>query len=77
MDGIASETSKARLRVVPRASTEDDLTRAKRALWDAEERFKAIIRRNAQVRYNSARLEHAVNEAIQGLAACRRFYEGL
>jgi hypothetical protein len=47
------------------------------ALWAAEERFRNIIRHNVHVRYNSARLDHAVNEAIQGLAACRKFYEGL
>lgn len=78
MDDIAATGRKDRLRVAtPRPSTDDDLTRAKRALWAAEERFRNIIRHNAHVRYNSARLDHAVNEAIQGLAACRSFYEGV
>ena len=77
MDTIASTDHKDRLRVVPKPSTEDNLTRAKRALWDAEECFKSIIRRNAQARHNSSRLDHAVSEALKGLAACRRFYEGL
>jgi hypothetical protein len=77
MDTIASTDHKDRLRVVPKLSTEDDLTRAKRALWDAEECFKSIIRHNAQARWNSPRLDHVVSEALKGLAACRRYYEGL
>ena len=76
MDTITSLDRKDRLRVVPKPSIGDDLTRVKRALWEAEERFKSIIRRNAQVRYNSARLDHAFSEALAGLAACRRFFEG-
>jgi len=37
------------------ATPEDDLTRAKRALWVAEEKFTQILRRNAQARFNSPR----------------------
>jgi hypothetical protein len=55
---------------------EHDLTLAKRALWKAEQRFRNILRRKAQVRYNSTRLNDAVSEVYQGMAAIRAFYEG-
>ena len=58
------------------AVLENELARAKRALWAAEQRFRNILRRNAQVRHNSARLDEAVSEAHQGMAAIRAFYEG-
>jgi hypothetical protein len=45
-------------------------------LWAAEQRFRNILRRNAQVRHNSARLDEAVSEAHQGMVAIRAFYEG-
>jgi hypothetical protein len=54
----------------------DDLSRAKRALWSAEERFKAIIRRSAHIRHHSARIEHALDESHKGLAVIRAFFEG-
>jgi hypothetical protein len=79
MDSMADQDRMARLNEVGSATSgpqEGDLTRAKRALWAAEQRFRNILRRNAQVRYNSSRLDEVVNEAYQGLAACRAFYEG-
>ena len=77
MTAKAREDRTARLRVVAKTVVpQDDLSRAKRALWTVEERFKNIIRRNAQVRCNSARLDHAVSEAFAGLAAVRSFFEG-
>ena len=58
------------------ATPEDDLTRAKRALWVAEEKFTQILRRNAQARFNSPRLDDAVDQAYKGLAAIKRFHDG-
>ena len=60
----------------PWRSKGDELARAKRALWAAEQRFRNILRRNAQARCNSPRLDDAVSEAHQGMAAIRAFYEG-
>jgi len=58
------------------AATGDDLERAKRALWIAEERFRDIIRKNAHVRGTSARIDDAVGQAFVGVAAIRNFFEG-
>ena len=78
LDTMARQDRMARLKEAGPAPAvhEDDLARAKRALWEAEQRFRNILRRNAQARCNSPRLDEAVSEAYQGLVACRAFYEG-
>jgi hypothetical protein len=78
MDTTARQDRMARLKEVGPAPAvhENELVRAKRALWAAEQRFRNILRRNAQARHNSARLDEAVSEAHQGMVAIRAFYEG-
>jgi hypothetical protein len=78
MDTTARQDRMAGLKEVGPAPAvhENELARAKRALWAAEQRFRNILRRNAQARCNSPRLDDAVSEAHQGMVAIRAFYEG-